>query len=591
MIQPSAANSPGLAAFNARTDLTKYGDNALLLFALQIGLEVEDIDSIATNSLTDGSDDKKCDLVYVDRDSGRAIVAQGYYSRKERSEAPANKASDLNTAAAWLLGTDSTVVPERLKPAQSELHEAICAEEIRRVEIWFVHNLPESKNVKEELEVARRTARAHLDDAFPGNSVEEVFSREIGRNTLDRWYRTSQVPILVTDEISVPAHGGFFEEGDNWEAYCTSVAAEWLTELFKQHGTDLFSANVRDYLGSINRDVNINNNIKTTAEASPDRFFAYNNGLTALVNEFVHPESPSDDFGIRGLSIVNGAQTTGALASSSATAVSLAKARVMIRFVKCSDQRVIQEIIQFNNSQNKIEAADFRSNDKTQDQLRRQFKDIPEAEYKGARRGSEKDVIERRPNLIATQTAAQAIAAFHGKPSIAYNETKRIWSSDEVYSQVFPEYISARHVVFCYSLLKAIEEAKLTLMSVPATQRTDSQKKQLAFFQRRGSIVLMTTAVASCLESILGRRIQDIWRLRYESNLSPRDAIAAWRPILLPMLSFVNQLDDALTGYLKNSEKNESSIERFKQLVEATHQALPVGVYETFAASVTDSLS
>ncbi|MFA1544533.1 hypothetical protein [Actinomadura monticuli] len=56
------------------------------------------------------------------------------------------------------------------------------------------------------------------------------------------------------------------------------------------------------------------------------------------------------------------------------------------------------------------------------------------------------------------------------------------------------------------------------------------------------------------------------------------------------MLSFVNQLDDALTGYLKNSEKNDSSIERFKQLVEATHQALPVGVYETFAASVTDSL-
>ncbi|MFA1544455.1 hypothetical protein [Actinomadura monticuli] len=163
MIQPSAASSPGLAAFNARTDLAKYDDNALLLFALQIGLEVEDIDSIATNSLTDGSDDKKCDLVYVDRDSGRAIVAQGYYSRKERSEAPANKASDLNTAAAWLLGTDSTVVPERLKPAQSELHEAICAEEIRRIEIWFVHNLPESKNVKEELEVARRTARAHLD--------------------------------------------------------------------------------------------------------------------------------------------------------------------------------------------------------------------------------------------------------------------------------------------------------------------------------------------------------------------------------------------------------------------------------------------
>ena len=31
--------------------------------------------SLASEALTDGSDDKKCDLIYIDRDSGFAVVA------------------------------------------------------------------------------------------------------------------------------------------------------------------------------------------------------------------------------------------------------------------------------------------------------------------------------------------------------------------------------------------------------------------------------------------------------------------------------------------------------------------------------------
>jgi hypothetical protein len=37
-------------ALQSRTDLEKYGDNALLLFTLQLRFEIEDIDAVATNS-------------------------------------------------------------------------------------------------------------------------------------------------------------------------------------------------------------------------------------------------------------------------------------------------------------------------------------------------------------------------------------------------------------------------------------------------------------------------------------------------------------------------------------------------------------
>ena len=31
--------------------------------------------------MTDGSDDKKCDLIYIDRDAGFAVVAQVYMKK------------------------------------------------------------------------------------------------------------------------------------------------------------------------------------------------------------------------------------------------------------------------------------------------------------------------------------------------------------------------------------------------------------------------------------------------------------------------------------------------------------------------------
>src|ERR1039457_3750005 len=90
------------AALDERDDLGKYGSNGLGLFALVLHFGLEDSESVATDAVVDGSDDKKCDIVYIDRNERVAVVAQCYESQKPRDEAPANKASDLSTAIGWL---------------------------------------------------------------------------------------------------------------------------------------------------------------------------------------------------------------------------------------------------------------------------------------------------------------------------------------------------------------------------------------------------------------------------------------------------------------------------------------------------------
>ncbi len=94
-------------AFAERKDLEKYGQNALMLWALQIRYGIDDVDTFAATCLTDGKDDKKCDLIWINRDEGFALIAQSFYKKSsEKGTAPANKASDLNTAIAWVLGEE-----------------------------------------------------------------------------------------------------------------------------------------------------------------------------------------------------------------------------------------------------------------------------------------------------------------------------------------------------------------------------------------------------------------------------------------------------------------------------------------------------
>lgn len=428
-----------LDAFKNRADLEQFEPNGLLLFALELRFGIDDIATVAATALTDGSQDRKCDLVYIDEDSRTAVLAQGYVATvlKGRAAAPASKAAGLAVAASWVLGNER---PEHLGPslrtAAEDLHEAIGRGEIDAVELWYSHNLPESKNVELELERASRAAKALLFQRYSELNID-VRSLEIGRATLDDWYLSTKSPILVNDELEVPTTSWFRESGDGWNAVCTSVPAKWLHTLYRKYEDRLFSANVRGYMPSRRSAQNINFGIEQTARDQPGRFWAFNNGVTALVHQIIADENDAP-LQVSGIAVVNGAQTTGALARVNPS--SLGEARVMIRFVQATNNALVEDIIRYNNSQNQIKPSDFRSGDRHQDRLREEFKKIPDVTYLGARRGGQDDRARRPSNLISSDTAAQALAAFHQDPGTAYHDLRSIWEKDEVYARYFSDH-------------------------------------------------------------------------------------------------------------------------------------------------------
>ena len=149
--------------------------NAHLVWVMSMYLDVPDSMQLGIDSLTDGPNDKKLDFLHLDADNRRIVFVQGYYSSKKGAEAPANKASDLNTAAAWLLSGDVAKLSTTLADSIRLCRQALDAGEIDEVELLYVHNLLESKAVQHELD----TAKAHLEKGLSKLDIQ-ISAKEIG---------------------------------------------------------------------------------------------------------------------------------------------------------------------------------------------------------------------------------------------------------------------------------------------------------------------------------------------------------------------------------------------------------------------------
>ncbi|WIB12928.1 AIPR family protein [Curtobacterium sp. MCPF17_052] len=274
-------------------------------------------------------------------------------------------------------------VPEGLRGRVSEVRDAIDADLIQDFHLWYVHNAPESRNASAEVSNAEKTAAKLL--AKRGGI--QIFGAEVGSETLERWYLGSKRTIKVTDKFSLRVSDAIETESARWSAVTTLVSGAWLHRMFADHKEDLFSANVRNYLGSRRSDANINNGIKETAVDEPADFSVYNNGLTALVLDYKLGGRSRNGrrLDITGISVVNGAQTTGSIGSLSDEPSE--DLLVPVRFVKSSDEDLLGRIVKFNNLQNKVQAADFRSGDEIQNRLRAEFAQMTGVSYDGGRRG------------------------------------------------------------------------------------------------------------------------------------------------------------------------------------------------------------
>lgn len=413
------------------------------------------------------------------------------------------------------------------------------------------------------LELERRTGSSEItriEFALWGHTTNPSYSvEEVVNNILDLRARRKQAPSkrkFDEEEIDVEGNGKAFEvKGGKWKSCVTAVKGSWIRKLYLMYKDDLFSGNPRNYLGAGKRKNKINLGIMDTVQEQPENFWAYNNGLTALVNDY---EIDDDNITkVHGITIINGAQSTGAIGAVESLKEDFL---VPIRFIVCSDPKIIEEIINNNNKQNEILPSDLRSNDKQQVRLRKEFEKYPQLYYSGGRRDSTR---VRNKEVFDPYLVAQTLLAFHGDCVTAYNSKKLIWDEDKEYTNIFSDQLTAEHIIFVYSLGRAIDEFKINLKN-KKEQRTDIEDDELNFLSKRGSKMLLISAVSTCMESLLGKKILDSWRLVFKDNKNFDKLVEEWKAILDVLMPWHSTLEPAIVSGLKSKEATQNAAKQLR---------------------------
>ena len=516
-------------AFKSKTKklVTKVGEgNAFLVWVMGMYLEEADLDALASECLTDGSNDKKIDFIWLDRDAKRIVFCQGYYSSGQKDSAPSNKASDLNTAAAWLISGDTTLVPEALKPIIDDCRVALKDGDVETIDLLYVHNRPESINVAKELQ----TVASHVKKALGEQSQLTVFPKELGIAEIDNLFSSVESHIQVRDEVLCPVPPMSEVEGPLWKAAVVSVPGSWLRQLYIDYGTPLFSANYRGFLG-INKRKKINSGIRSTAESSPENFLVFNNGVTLLTQGFsVHDGKTK----LIGISIINGCRQRAHWGQLTQRNTTFRRCLSCAGSFSCLDAETIKKIVKFNNTQNAITSWDQYSNDGEQFRIETEFTQL--GHQYSRKRGFQSDSSE-----IGIEQVAIPLLAFQGKFTEAIAGKNRLFDSDLLYAAAFSQK-KARHILMVYALATAIDERRLELKAKSAAGtiiELEAQQLRLMRYLRFKNFLIAVTA--RCLESVIGQRVNlDI--VAFTPAAATQTLIelaAAWSPVVEAPLSLV----------------------------------------------------
>lgn len=201
---------------------------------------------------------------------------------------------------------------------------------------------------KKELIIKRRI----IDLNFLYNVLISQGSRESLTVDFEKTFGDSLYAIKAADE-------------DYFESYLCVLSASIISKLYKEFSTRLLEKNVRSFL----QFRGVNKGIRETIRKEPEKFVAYNNGLTitATNGEISFENGQYKIKSLTDFQIVNGGQTTATIYFTQKDGFDISKVRVMakINVAKEATNEELEELISnistYSNAQSRVSKVDLRS--------------------------------------------------------------------------------------------------------------------------------------------------------------------------------------------------------------------------------------
>lgn len=342
----------------------KYYTRAIAALAIVMRCGI-DYDS-ATKTITDGYHDMGIDAVYNDAAQKKLILVQSKWRKDGSGSVSQEEANTFIAGVKRVINLDFDGCNAKLSAKQSEITAAIRDMEYQ-IEMVFCHTGSQSIDTYVLRPVNELLGQVNEDDTtellvFIESKLQDIYDYLANGQNSDS---------IILDDVLLNNWGTI---DTPYKAYYGTIPVAAIGEWFKQYGNKLFAKNIRYYKGS----TEVNQGIKEVLKNEPDKFFYYNNGIKVLCKKITKKAAYSTDrntglFVLEGVSLVNGAQTTGAIGTVYAEAPELLiSACVFIQMIdlgEASEEQAAQ-ITKLSNTQNRIEGKDFASLDPNQERLR-----------------------------------------------------------------------------------------------------------------------------------------------------------------------------------------------------------------------------
>lgn len=335
---------------------------AALAIVMQCGIEYD----VAVQSVTDGYHDMGIDAVYNDTTQKKLILVQSKWRKDGNGSISQEEASTFAEGVKRLLNFDFSGCNAKLAAMQQEITAAIRDMDYQ-IEMIFCHTGTQNMN-----DYALRPFNALLGQVNENDSTDLLVFVETKLQDIYEYLANGQNSnSIVLDDVLLTNWGSVESP---LKAYYGTIPVTAIGTWYNQYGNRLFAKNIRYYKGSTEVNQGINDVLKT----QPDKFFYYNNGIKILCQKITKKAAYSTSreiglFALEGVSLVNGAQTTGVIGAVCAEdPEAVASARIFVQMIDLGDSEDTQatQITKLSNTQNRIDGKDFVSLDPQQDRLR-----------------------------------------------------------------------------------------------------------------------------------------------------------------------------------------------------------------------------
>lgn len=310
----------------------------------------------------DGGSDHGVDAIFVSAD-GTLWILQSKYIDAGHGEPDLGDVHKFCDGARDILRGNWTRFNAALQARAAELARAL-SDEACRVQVVLVHT---GGAISDD----RRNLFGDLERDFNAPREGLLRCHSYGLITLHDLHLEGLAADPISAELELQDFGFVAQP---YAALYGRLSAHRLAELGAQHGDALVERNLRRYKGS----TTVNEGLALTLHQQAAHFFYFNNGVTFLCESFteVHPR---DDrrrrarFNVRGLSIINGAQTVGAIAREPVAHYTAHPGEVLATFVclQNAPEGFGDEVTQYRNRQNAVDLEDFAALDEKQHHWRR----------------------------------------------------------------------------------------------------------------------------------------------------------------------------------------------------------------------------